>query len=95
VRRQSGTRIGLVGPGRSCRRQEPRIFWAALDLMATFGLLCRVVLPPSTRGRTDHFDAMTCLPVLLGSGKCERKFMFYFTRTNSLQARPVNNYKAS
>jgi len=67
-----------------------------LDLMATFASVAGVDLPKNDRdGKPIIFDSYDMSPILLGTGKSERKAWFYFTEDElSPGAARVGNYKA-
>jgi arylsulfatase len=67
-----------------------------LDLMATFASVAGVKLPEQDReGEPIMFDSYDMTPVLLGTGKSERKSWFYFTENELTPgAARTGNYKA-
>ena len=67
-----------------------------LDLMATFTSMAGLKLPEKDReGQPIIFDSYDMTPVLLGTGKSDRKAWFYFTENELTPgAARVGNYKA-
>jgi hypothetical protein len=67
-----------------------------LDFMATFAKVAGIALPKDDReGKPMTFDSYNMSPILLGTGKSERRAWFYFTE-NELTPGAVRlgHYKA-
>ncbi|EDY38812.1 putative arylsulfatase [Cyanobium sp. PCC 7001] len=96
--REGGNRVPAIAwwPGKIPAGAKNHDILGGLDLMATFAALAGVSLPTNDReGQPTTFDSYDMSPVLLGTGKCERKTWFYFTENELTPgAVRVNNYKA-
>ena len=96
--REGGNRVPAIAwwPGKIGAGVKNHDILGGLDLMATFASFAGVSLPTVDReGEPTTFDSYDMSPVLLGSGKCERKSWFYFTENELTPgAVRVNNYKA-
>jgi arylsulfatase len=96
--REGGNRVPAIAwwPGKIRAGAKNHDILGGLDLMATFAALAGVSLPTNDReGQPTTFDSYDMSPVLLGTGKCERKSWFYFTENELTPgAVRVNNYKA-
>ncbi len=96
--REGGNRVPAIAwwPGKIEAGTKNHDILGGLDLMATFSALAGVSLPTNDReGQPIIFDSHDMSPVLLGTGKCERKSWFYFTEMELTPgAVRVNNYKA-
>jgi arylsulfatase len=80
--REGGSRIPTFAwwPGKVPAGGESHDILGTLDLMPTFAKLAGVDLPKEDRaGQPTIFDGYDMSPVLLGTGKSERKSWFYFT----------------
>jgi arylsulfatase A-like enzyme len=95
--REGGNRVPSIawGPGIKAGSKNSDIV-GGLDYMATFAKLGGVKLPENDReGKPIVFDSYDMSPVLLGTGKSERKNWFYFTENELTPgAARVGNYKA-
>ena len=96
--REGGNRVPAIAwwPGKIAAGVKNHDIVGGLDLMATFSALAGVALPTKDReGQPTTFDSYDMSPLLLGTGKCERKTWFYFTENELTPgAVRVNNYKA-
>ena len=96
--REGGNRVPAIAwwPGKIAAGTKNHDITGGLDLMATFASLAGVSLPSNDReGQPIIFDSYDLSPLLLGTGKCERKSWFYFTENELTPgAVRVNNYKA-
>ncbi|EAQ75627.1 putative arylsulfatase [Synechococcus sp. WH 5701] len=96
--REGGNRVPAIAwwPGKIAAGVKNHDIVGGLDLMATFAALAGISLPTKDReGQPTTFDSYDMSPVLLGTGKCERKSWFYFTENELTPgAVRVNNYKA-
>ncbi len=95
--REGGNRVPAIawGPGIKPGSRNSDIV-GGLDYLATFAKLAGVELPEKDReGEPIIFDSYDMSPVLLGSGKSDRKSWFYFSE-NELDsgAVRVGHYKA-
>jgi arylsulfatase len=96
--REGGNRVPAIAvwPGKIKPGTKNHDILGGLDLMATFAAVAGVKLPEKDReGQPIIFDSYDMSPVLLGTGKCERKSWFYFTENElSPGAVRAGNYKA-
>ncbi|WHO39351.1 arylsulfatase [Sphingobium sp. AP49] len=79
--REGGNRVPALawGPGIKGGSKNSDIV-GGLDYMATFAKLAGVALPTEDReGEPIIFDSYDMSPILLGTGKSDRKSWFYFT----------------
>lgn len=95
--REGGNRVPAIawGPGIKAGSRNSDIV-GGLDYMATFAALAGVQLPENDReGEPITFDSYDMSPVLLGTGKSERKSWFYFSENELTPgAVRVGHYKA-
>jgi len=95
--REGGNRVPAIAvwPGKIKAVTRNHDITGGLDLMATFASLAGVKLPEKDReGKPIIFDSYDMSPILLGTGKSERKTWFYFTEDElSPGAVRYNNYK--
>ncbi len=95
--REGGNRVPAIAvwPGKVKPNTKNHDVVGGLDLMATFASVAGVPLPDKDReDKPIIFDSYDMSPVLLGTGKSERKSWFYFTENElSPGAIRVNNYK--
>ncbi|MGH3643186.1 MAG: arylsulfatase, partial [Mycobacterium sp.] len=95
--REGGNRVPAIawGPGIKAGSRNSDIV-GGLDYMATFAALAGVPLPENDReGEPIVFDSYDMSPVLLGTGKSERKSWFYFSENELTPgAVRVGHYKA-
>ncbi|WP_082931922.1 arylsulfatase [Mycolicibacterium setense] len=95
--REGGNRVPSIawGPGIKPGSRNSDIV-GGLDYMATFANLAGVQLPENDReGEPIIFDSYDMSPVLLGSGKSDRKSWFYFSENELTPgAVRVGHYKA-
>ncbi|MGO7399846.1 arylsulfatase [Rhizobium ruizarguesonis] len=95
--REGGNRVPAIAvwPGKIKPRTKNHDIVGGLDLMATFAAVGAVPLPDKDReDKPIIFDSYDMSPILLGTGKSERKSWFYFTENElSPGAIRVNNYK--
>ncbi|RWX08381.1 arylsulfatase [Rhizobium leguminosarum] len=95
--REGGNRVPAIAvwPGKIKPRTKNHDIVGGLDLMATFAAVGAVPLPTEDReNKPIIFDSYDMSPILLGTGKSERKSWFYFTENElSPGAIRVNNYK--
>ena len=96
--REGGNRVPAIAvwPGKIKPQTKNHDIVGGLDLMATFASVAGVKLPEKDReGQPIIFDSYDMSPILLGTGKSERKSWFYFTENElSPGAARVGNYKA-
>ncbi|HSH93690.1 MAG TPA: arylsulfatase, partial [Roseimicrobium sp.] len=96
--REGGNRVPAmaVWPGKIKPGTKNHDIVGGLDLMATFASVAGLKLPEKDReGQPMTFDSHDMSPVLLGTGKSERKSWFYFTEDELTPgAVRVGNYKA-
>ncbi|MDR7039715.1 arylsulfatase [Methylobacterium sp. BE186] len=96
--REGGNRVPAmaVWPGKIKPGTKNHDIVGGLDLMATFASVAGLKLPEKDReGQPMTFDSYDMSPVLLGTGKSERKSWFYFTEDELTPgAVRVGNYKA-
>ncbi|HZD25201.1 MAG TPA: arylsulfatase, partial [Alphaproteobacteria bacterium] len=96
--REGGNRVPAIAwmPGRIPGGKKSHDIAGGLDLMATFAKVAGIDLPTEDReGQPIIFDSYDMSPVLLGTGKSERKSWFYFTENELTPgAARVGNYKA-
>jgi len=96
--REGGNRVPAIAvwPGKIKPQTKNHDIVGGLDLMATFASVAGVKLPENDReGQPIIFDSYDMSPILLGTGKSERKSWFYFTENElSPGAARVGNYKA-
>ncbi len=96
--REGGNRVPAIAiwPGKTKPGSKNHDIVGGLDLMATFAAVGGVKLPEKDReGQPIIFDSYDMSPILLGSGKSQRKNWFYFTENElSPGAARVGNYKA-
>jgi arylsulfatase len=96
--REGGNRVPAIAvwPGKIKPQTKNHDIVGGLDLMATFASVAGVKLPEKDReGQPIIFDSYDMSPILLGTGKSERKSWFYFTENElSPGATRVGNYKA-
>jgi arylsulfatase A-like enzyme len=96
--REGGNRVPAIAiwPGKIKSNSKNHDIVGGLDLMATFASVAGVPLPDKDReGQPTIFDSYDMSPILLGTGKSERKEWFYFTENElSPGAARVGNYKA-
>lgn len=95
--REGGNRVPSIawGPGIKAGSRNSDIV-GGLDYLATFAALAGVQLPDQDReGEPIIFDSYDMSPVLLGTGKSERKSWFYFSENELTPgAARVGHYKA-
>lgn len=95
--REGGNRVPAIawGPGIEAGSRNSDIV-GGLDYMATFAALAGAELPENDReGAPTIFDSYDMSPVLLGTGKSERKSWFYFSENELTPgAARVGHYKA-
>lgn len=95
--REGGNRVPSIawGPGIKAGSRNSDIV-GGLDYLATFAALAGVQLPDKDReGEPIIFDSYDMSPVLLGTGKSERKSWFYFSENELTPgAARVGHYKA-
>jgi len=96
--REGGNRVPAIAwmPGKVKANVKNHDIVGGLDLMATFANMAGLKLPQKDReGKPIIFDSYDMSPMLLGTGKSERKAWFYFTE-NELTPGAVRagNYKA-
>lgn len=95
--REGGNRVPSIawGPGIKAGSRNSDIV-GGLDYLATFAALAGVQLPDKDReGEPIIFDSHDMSPVLLGTGKSERKSWFYFSENELTPgAARVGHYKA-
>lgn len=95
--REGGNRVPAIAvwPGKIKPRTKNHDIVGGLDLMATFASVGGVPLPDKDReDKPIIFDSFDMTPILLGTGKSDRKSWFYFTENElSPGAIRVNNYK--
>jgi len=95
--REGGNRVPAIAvwPGKIKPATKNHDIVGGLDLMATFASVAGVKLPEKDREEKPIiFDSYDMSPILLGTGKSERKSWFYFTENElSPGAVRVNNYK--
>jgi arylsulfatase len=97
--REGGNRVPAIAiwPGKIKAGSKNHDIVGGLDLMATFANLGGVKLPEKDRaGQPMMFDSYDMSPVLLGTGKSDRKAWFFFTE-NELSPGAVRfgKYKAA
>ena len=96
--REGGNRVPAIAvwPGKIKPQTKCHDIVGGLDLMATFATVAGVKLPEKDReGQPIIFDSYDMTPILLGTGKSQRKSWFYFTENElSPGAVRVGNYKA-
>jgi arylsulfatase A-like enzyme len=96
--REGGSRVPAIAvwPGKIKAGTRNHDIVGGLDLMATFASLAGVKLPDKDReGQPIIFDSYDMSPILMGTGKSERKAWFYFTENELTPgAARVGNYKA-
>lgn len=96
--REGGNRVPAIAiwPGKIKPGVRNHDIVGGLDLMATFASVAGVKLPEKDReGEPIIFDSHDMSPILLGTGKSERKAWFYFTENELTPgAARVRNYKA-
>jgi arylsulfatase A-like enzyme len=96
--REGGSRVPAIAvwPGKIKAGIRNHDIVGGLDLMATFASVAGVKLPEKDReGQPMIFDSYDMSPILLGTGKSERKAWFYFTENELTPgAARVGNYKA-
>jgi arylsulfatase len=96
--REGGNRVPAIAwmPGKIAANAKNHDIVGGLDLMATFARFGGVDLPTKDReGEPMIFDSYDMGPVLLGTGKSERKAWFYFTENELTPgAARVGNYQA-
>ncbi len=96
--REGGNRVPAIAwwPGKIKAGSRNHDILGGLDLMATFAKVGGAELPKKDRvGEPIIFDSYDMSPVLLGTGKSERKAWFYYTENElSPGAARVGNYKA-
>ncbi|MFO1150302.1 MAG: arylsulfatase [Alsobacter sp.] len=96
--REGGNRVPAIAiwPGKIKPQTKNHDIVGGLDLMATFASAAGIKLPEKDReGQPIIFDSYDMSPVLLGTGKSERKSWFYFTENELTPgAARVGNYKA-
>ncbi|ARO53812.1 arylsulfatase [Methylorubrum zatmanii] len=96
--REGGNRVPAIAvwPDKIKPRTKNHDVVGGLDLMATFASVAGLKLPEKDReGQPMTFDSYDMSPVLLGTGKSERKAWFYFTEDELTPgAVRVGNYKA-
>jgi arylsulfatase A-like enzyme len=96
--REGGNRVPAfaVWPGKIKPGTRNHDIVGGLDLMATFTSMAGLKLPEKDReGQPIIFDSYDMTPVLLGTGKSDRKAWFYFTENELTPgAARVGNYKA-
>ncbi|MEA1832535.1 arylsulfatase [Methylobacterium durans] len=96
--REGGNRVPAmaVWPGKIKPGTKNHDVVGGLDLMATFASVAGLKLPEKDReSQPMTFDSYDMSPVLLGTGKSERKAWFYFTEDELTPgAVRVGNYKA-
>ncbi|MGW5841040.1 arylsulfatase [Methylorubrum extorquens] len=96
--REGGNRVPAIAvwPGKIKPGSKNHDIVGGLDLMATFTSVAGLKLPEKDReGQPMTFDSHDMTPVLLGTGKSERKSWFYFTEDELTPgAVRVGNYKA-
>ncbi|MBW9115485.1 arylsulfatase [Rhizobium cauense] len=95
--REGGNRVPAIAvwPGKIKPRTKNHDIVGGLDLMATFASVGGIPLPDKDReDKPIIFDSFDMTPILLGTGKSDRKSWFYFTENElSPGAIRVNNYK--
>ena len=95
--REGGNRVPAIAvwPGKIKPDTKNHDVVGGLDLMATFASVAGVPLPDKDReDKPIIFDSYDMSPILLGTGKSERKSWFYFTENElSPGAIRFNNYK--
>ena len=80
--REGGSRIPTLAwwPGKVPAAADNHDILGTLDLLPTFAKVAGVGMPTEDRaGRPIIFDGFDMTPVLLGTGKSERRNWFYFT----------------
>ena len=96
--REGGSRVPAIAvwPGKITPDIRNHDIVGGLDLRATFASVAGVKLPEKDReGVPIIFDSYDMSPLLLGTGKCERKAWFYFTEDElSPGAVRLGNFKA-
>lgn len=96
--REGGNRVPAIAvwPGKIKPAMKNHDIVGGLDLMATFAAVAGLKLPEKDReGQPIIFDSFDMSPVLLGTGKSDRKSWFYFTENElSPGAARVGHYKA-
>jgi arylsulfatase len=96
--REGGSRVPAIAlwPGKIKAGTRNHDIVGGLDLMATFASVAGVKLPDKDReGQPMVFDSYDMSPILMGTGKSERKAWFYFTENELTPgAARVGNYKA-
>lgn len=96
--REGGNRVPAIAvwPGKIKPGSKNHDIVGGLDLMATFASVSGLKLPEKDReGQPMTFDSYDMSPVLLGTGKSERKSWFFFTEDELTPgAVRVGNYKA-
>ncbi|MHC2018143.1 arylsulfatase [Methylobacterium sp. CM6247] len=96
--REGGNRVPAIAvwPGKIKPGSKNHDTVGGLDLMATFASVSGLKLPEKDReGQPMTFDSYDMSPVLLGTGKSERKSWFFFTEDELTPgAVRVGNYKA-
>jgi arylsulfatase len=96
--REGGNRVPAIAvwPGKIKPGIKNHDILGGLDLMATFASVAGLKLPEKDReGQPIIFDSYDMSPVLLGTGKSDRKAWFYFTENElSPGAARVGQYKA-
>ncbi len=88
--REGGNRVPAIAvwPGKIKPRTKSHDVVGGLDLMATFAAVGGVPLPDKDREEKPIiFDSYDMSPILLGTGKSERKSWFYFTENEALAGR--------
>ncbi len=95
--REGGNRVPAIAvwPGKIKPDTKSHDVVGGLDLMATFASVAGVPLPDKDReDKPIIFDSYDMSPILLGTGKSERKSWFFFTENElSPGAIRYNNYK--
>ncbi|MBB3146355.1 arylsulfatase [Phyllobacterium trifolii] len=95
--REGGNRVPAIAvwPGKIKPDTKNHDVVGGLDLMATFASVAGVPLPDKDReDKPIIFDSYDMSPILLGTGKSERKSWFFFTENElSPGAIRYNNYK--
>ncbi len=96
--REGGNRVPAIAawPGKIKGGVRNHDILGGLDLMATFAAVAGIKLPEKDRdGEPIYFDSYDMTPVLLGTGKCDRKSWFFFTENELTPgAARVNQFKA-
>jgi arylsulfatase len=96
--REGGNRVPALAiwPGKIKPASKSHDVVGGLDLMSTFASVAGVKLPEKDReGQPIIFDSYDMSPILLGTGKSQRKNWFYFTENElSPGAARVGHFKA-